>query len=160
MEWVKTDYISVAEAARRWGVTPRQVQRLLAEKRIPGARRHGRAWLIPRTADKPEDNRQNRRARAGAGDLIYDMGCAMPLLCGVFEAGKCRAAIAALPDPARRLAEAELCLYTARADETVQLCAGLLDADDVCLRLSALLLTALGSVACGDAKKPMPVCVA
>lgn len=150
---MKTDYISVAEAARRWGVTPRQVQRLLAEKRIPGARRHGRAWLIPRTADKPADNCQNRRARAGEGVGGYDMGCAMPLLCGVFAAGKCRAAIDALPDPARRLAEAELCLYTARADEAARLCAELVEADDVCLRLSALLLTAMASVACGDAKK-------
>lgn len=148
----KTDYISAADAARSWGISPRQVQRLLAENRIPGARRHGRAWLIPRTADKPADSRLNRRERAGERENIYDLGCAMPLLCGEFEAGECRAAIDAMPEPARRLAMAEFCLYTARTDEAVRLCGELVEAEDVCLRLSALLLMALSSIP-GDVKR-------
>lgn len=147
------DYKSVAKAAQSWGISPRQVQRLLAENRIPGARRHGRAWLIPSTAEKPMDYRRNRAENAQKLNIAYDMDCAMPLLCGVFEAGKCRAAIDAMPTHARQLALAELCLYTARTDETVALCKTLLDAEDVCLRLSALLLTALASLPSGDVKK-------
>lgn len=147
------DYKSVAETAQSWGISPRQVQRLLAENRIPGARRHGRAWLIPGTAEKPMDYRRNRAENAEKLNILYDMDCAMPLLCGVFEVGKCRAAIDAMPPQARQLALAELCLYTARTDETVALCKTLLDAEDVCLRLSALLLTALASLPSGDVKK-------
>ena len=51
------EYISAAEAAEEWGVTPRQVQRLLADNRITGARKHGRDWLIPADAEKPGDPR-------------------------------------------------------------------------------------------------------
>lgn len=47
------DYISVSEASQRWGVSVRQVQRLLAQGRIPGARKYERSWMIPVGADKP-----------------------------------------------------------------------------------------------------------
>lgn len=40
--------ISVAEAARRHGVTPRRIQALCSQGRIPGAVRGiGGAWLLP-----------------------------------------------------------------------------------------------------------------
>ena len=51
------DYITAAEAAEKWGVTPRQVQRLLAAGRIPGAKKYGRAFMIPDGAEKPGDPR-------------------------------------------------------------------------------------------------------
>lgn len=46
-------YISVEKAATQWGITPRQVQRLLAADRIPGAQKLGREWMIPADAAKP-----------------------------------------------------------------------------------------------------------
>ena len=46
-------YISVAEASEKWGVSLRQVQRLLALGRIPYAKKYGRSWMIPEDADKP-----------------------------------------------------------------------------------------------------------
>lgn len=42
------DYESAEEAARRWGVSTRWVQALCRGRRIPGAQRLGRVWLIPR----------------------------------------------------------------------------------------------------------------
>ena len=51
------DYITAAEAAEKWGVTPRQAQRLLAAGRIPGAKKYGRAFMIPAGAEKPGDPR-------------------------------------------------------------------------------------------------------
>jgi len=51
------DYISATEAAEKWGVTPRQVQRLLAAARVPGAKKQGRDYLIPADAQKPGDPR-------------------------------------------------------------------------------------------------------
>ncbi|RLL09684.1 DNA-binding protein [Anaerotruncus massiliensis (ex Liu et al. 2021)] len=46
-------YITVQEAAQKWGVTPRQVQILCKENRITGATRLSRIWIIPENADKP-----------------------------------------------------------------------------------------------------------
>lgn len=57
------DYISAYEAAEKWGVSPRQVQRLLAAGRIPCAKKHGRDYLIPANAVKPGDPRFERLER-------------------------------------------------------------------------------------------------
>lgn len=46
-------YITVQEAAEKWGVTPRQVQILCKENRIMGASRMSRIWIIPENAEKP-----------------------------------------------------------------------------------------------------------
>lgn len=56
-------YITVQEAAEKWGVTPRQVQILCKENRITGALRMSRIWIIPENADKPtgEKKAQCRR---------------------------------------------------------------------------------------------------
>ena len=52
-------YITVQEAAEKWGVTPRQVQILCKENRIEGATRMSRIWIIPENAEKPTlDNRK------------------------------------------------------------------------------------------------------
>ncbi len=46
-------YVTVQEAAEKWGVTPRQVQILCKENRIEGAMRMSRIWIIPENAKKP-----------------------------------------------------------------------------------------------------------
>jgi len=46
-------YISTNEAAERWDITKRQVQRICEADRIPGATRLGNAWAIPENAVKP-----------------------------------------------------------------------------------------------------------
>ena len=51
------DYISVREAAERWNVTERWVQKFCAEERIPGVLRFGRSWMIPKDAERPRDLR-------------------------------------------------------------------------------------------------------
>lgn len=139
------DYQSVAEAAQNWGISPRQVQRLLAENRIAGAQRYGRTWLIPRTAEKPADHRRSAPEK-NAFEAVYDMDCALPLLRSVFTPGKCRETIDAMPPTAQQLARAELSFYTAHTEETIKLCEELIGSENVCLRLSALVLTALASV--------------
>lgn len=56
------DYISIAEAAEKWGITPRRVQVLCSEGRIPGLKKFGKAWAIPKDAEKPADA---RKAKSG-----------------------------------------------------------------------------------------------
>ena len=52
------NYISVAQAAEKWQVTPKRVQVLCSEGRIEGAQRVGNQWTIPETAEKPQDARK------------------------------------------------------------------------------------------------------
>lgn len=52
------EYMSALEASEKWGVSLRQVQRLLAEGRIPSSKKYGRSWMIPRDAEKPVDARR------------------------------------------------------------------------------------------------------
>lgn len=47
------DYISVAEAANRWGVGERSVRNYCAQGRVPGAFMTGKTWNIPDEAEKP-----------------------------------------------------------------------------------------------------------
>ena len=46
-------YISVREAAARWDVTARQVQRMCVAGKIPGVTQFIGAWAIPKDAEKP-----------------------------------------------------------------------------------------------------------
>ena len=50
-------YITVEEAAEKWGVSPRQVQILCKENRVDGALRMSRIWIIPENAKKPTSTR-------------------------------------------------------------------------------------------------------
>ena len=51
------DYIGIDEVAKKWGLSKRFVQVLCAKGRIEGATRLGRAWMIPKNAQKPIDGR-------------------------------------------------------------------------------------------------------
>ena len=48
------DFISVSEAAKRWGVSERSVRTYCAQGRITGAFLTGKTWNIPTTAEKPD----------------------------------------------------------------------------------------------------------
>lgn len=50
------EYISVPEAAKKWNISERRVQKLCKENRIPGVTRFSRIWLIPKDAEKPVDD--------------------------------------------------------------------------------------------------------
>ena len=52
------EYISIAEAAEKWGITRRRVQALCSQNRIPGLTKFGKSWAIPKDAEKPTDARK------------------------------------------------------------------------------------------------------
>ncbi len=66
-------YITPKEAAAKWGISQRRVHTLCQKGRIRGAERHGWTWLIPGTANKPDD------ARIKSGRYISPKGH-LPLL--------------------------------------------------------------------------------
>jgi hypothetical protein len=50
-------YMTIKQAAKKWDVTPRRIQKLCTDGRIEGATKFGRDWAIPADATKPEDKR-------------------------------------------------------------------------------------------------------
>lgn len=54
-------FITVQEAAQKWGVTPRQVQILCKEGRVVGAIRMSRIWIIPEGAEKPTGDKKTTK---------------------------------------------------------------------------------------------------
>lgn len=54
------EYITVKQAAERWGISVRRIQNLCGEDRIPGAVRFNRSWAIPADAVKPSDERYKK----------------------------------------------------------------------------------------------------
>ena len=50
-------YITVKQAAEKWGISDRRVRILCADGKIPGAYQEGRGWKIPVDAVKPSDGR-------------------------------------------------------------------------------------------------------
>lgn len=57
------EYISAPEAARKWDISERRVQKLCEENRIPGVVRFSRMWLIPKDAEKPDDGRRKENKK-------------------------------------------------------------------------------------------------
>ena len=68
------EYMTVREAAKKWEVSVRLIQRLCAEGRIDGASKSGNAWVIPAGTVKPQDPRRKKRRR----DYLWQSGISEP----------------------------------------------------------------------------------
>ena len=51
------EYISITQAAEKWGLSRRRVLALCSQGRISGVSRLGTIWMIPSDAEKPADAR-------------------------------------------------------------------------------------------------------
>lgn len=51
------EYMTIQEAADRWGITERRIQVLCASGRLEGVAKFGRQWAIPVNTKKPDDAR-------------------------------------------------------------------------------------------------------
>ena len=58
------DYMTLKEASEKWGVTPRRINYLCSDGRIPGAVKMATIWLIPKDAEKPVDGRTKKGKEA------------------------------------------------------------------------------------------------
>ena len=106
-------YMTVKDAARRWNVTERLVQRLCAEGRIDGAVKFGRSWSIPVSARKPDDPRRADSAPQAAMPrprrVPGSHANLMPLMNTPFAPGSCAEFVDSLaPGQRRDIAQAEL----------------------------------------------------
>ena len=57
------EYMSCPQAAKKWSISERRVQKLCEENRIPGVSKIGYMWLIPIDAEKPADGRQKNQKK-------------------------------------------------------------------------------------------------
>lgn len=66
------NYMTLKEAAAKWGVTLRRVNYYCADGCIPGAVKKTTIWLIPKDAEKPIGGRTKkvRSSRDGKQDNI------------------------------------------------------------------------------------------
>ncbi len=63
------DYMTLKEAAEKWGVTPRRVNYYCAGGRIPGAVKMAGVWLFSKTAEKPTDRRRKEGKKNNENSL-------------------------------------------------------------------------------------------
>lgn len=55
------EYVSCSEAAAKWGISERRVQKLCEVGRIPGSVKFSRVWVIAKDAEKPVDGRRKSK---------------------------------------------------------------------------------------------------
>lgn len=146
--------MTVKDAAQRWNVTERLVQRLCAEGRIEGAVKFGRSWGVPVNARKPNDPRRADsalratppRPRRVPGSLAG----LMPLMNTPFAPGTCAEFVDSLAPGSRRdIAQAEFYYFSGRPQEAVAAATRYLASEDFDTRLSACLICAYANLPLG-----------
>lgn len=149
------DYISTNEAAERWGVSPRNIQRLLHEGRISGARKYGNSWLIPADAKKPPDPRRARKLAPERTPFTLPRECPELIMTTLYNTpGSAERVTASLSDDpaAQRLFRAQLAYFRGETESAARLAGELLEesgANDA--RLGCGFVLCLSAMYTGDA---------
>lgn len=52
-------YLTTIEMSEKWGISARRIALLCEQRRIEGAIKKGKTWLIPEKAEKPIDRRKS-----------------------------------------------------------------------------------------------------
>ena len=149
-------YLSIREAAEKWGVSERRIHHYCSEGRIPGAQRFGKSWALPADAEKPADPRRAQRREESAptetafGSLL-DHANLMPLMNTAFVPGHCQEAVEAMAAGKQRdIASAEYCYFSGRPEEAAKKAEAYLTDPDMGARLSACLIYAYANLSIGQ----------
>ena len=145
-------YLSIREAAEKWGVSERRINQYCSQGRIPGAERFGGSWAIPEGAKKPGDPRkQKQQATSAAAPKATELFASlMPLMNTPFEPGHCAETIQNMKaGPQKDIALAEYHYFSGQAEKTMQETERYLAAEDRGIRLSACWLFAYSCLTMG-----------
>ena len=149
------DYLSLREAAQKWGVSERRINQYCTEGRIAGAQRIGKAWAIPSNAQKPGDPRRMRQQgkipplQTSAGGRLNHANL-MPLMNTAFVPGNCQAAALAMtPGPRRDIALAEYHYFSGQPEAAAKEAEEYLTSPDIVAKLSACLIYAYANLSLG-----------
>ncbi len=150
-------YITIKEAAVKWGVSERTVQSLCTAGRVLGAQKFSGAWAIPDNAEKPGDPRKKEKALPNASRQeeiptastgTARLRIAMPLLNTPYRPGHCLDAVAAIADAdSRNIALAEYYYFSGQASRASELAEGYLTHEDIALKISACWIYAYANLA-------------
>ncbi len=147
------EYMSARDAARKWNVSARLIQRYCAEGRIKGARKSGTVWEIPSDAAKPKDPRKKEEAV----ETIYrnpSFPNLMPLMNTAFLPGHCLEFIHGMKNgPRKDIAFAEYHYFSGHPKEASQEAEGYLTCRDAEVRLSACLIYAYSNLSLGNIQR-------
>ena len=149
------DYLSLREAAQKWGVSERRINQYCTEGRIAGAQRIGKAWAIPSNAQKPGDPRRMRQQgkipplQTPAGGRLNHANL-MPLMNTAFVPGNCQDAVLAMtPGPRRDIALAEYHYFSGQPEAAAKEAEVYLTSPDIGAKLSACLIYAYANLSLG-----------
>lgn len=142
-------YLSIREAAEKWGVSERRVNQYCVEGRIPGVQRFGTSWAIPDTANKPGDPRKNKTHEPPKTMELYTGF--MPLMSTSFAPGKCMETIEKIPNrPKKEIALAEYYYFSGQAEKAMQKAELYLTYSEAAYRFSACLIYAYACLSMGQ----------
>lgn len=150
------EYITVQEAAKKWHLSSRMVQKYCAQGRITGAGKFGTSWRIPADAKKPHDPRKKTVSTTMSNgttkkELFSDL---MPLMNTAFEPGTCKRYIDEMENgPKKEIAIAEYYYFSGRPEKAVQMAELYLNSDHIALKLSACLICAYANLSIGQIYK-------
>lgn len=145
-------YLSVREAAEKWGVSERRIHQYCSEGRILGAERIGKAWVIPIDAEKPGDPRKQKKQAVSrkpqkTPELFLGF---MPLMNTPFEPGQCVETIGRMKaGPKKDIALSEYHYFSGQAEKAMQETETYLNAEDGAIRLSACWIYAYACLSMG-----------
>ncbi len=150
-------YMSIKEAALKWGISERLVQQLCSSGRIEGAEKFGGSWAIPVDSVKPGDPRRansaggrkkERTKREAEVPHPARERVAMPLLNTPYRPGHCMDAIVKMDDPeSRNIALAEYYYFSGQSEKASEIAENYLGHEDWTIRLSACWIYAYANLA-------------
>lgn len=147
------EYMTVRQAAEKWNLSPRSVQQLCTQGRIPGAGKFGKAWAIPADADKPAHYNQGEdspSAKPSQPEGMYDSGMLMPLLNTPFPPGRCLEMVRAMEaGPQRDIALAEYHYFSGKPEQAALEAEPYLTSAHMRSQLSACLIYAYANLSLG-----------
>lgn len=149
------EYITVTEAAKKWGVSNRMVQKYCAEGRIKGVKKFGISWGIPADSVKPRDPRKERhispKVYACEDEAFKGL---MPLMNHPFQPGRCMDFIDGMEDgPQKNIALAEYHYFSGQAEKAAQEAELFLTYPDTAVRLSACLIYGYANLSQGQTQQ-------
>ena len=150
------EYITVRDAAQKWNISERLVQKYCAMGRIEGAKKFGTSWVIPAGAVKPKDPRKAQKSPAVRRERRRSVSYPglMPLMNTAFEPGKCLEFIQDMADgPQKQIALAEYYYFSGQPEKAVRETELFLTGADKDIQLSACFIYAYANLSIGKIQR-------
>lgn len=114
------EYMSIDDAAKKWGLSTRSIQLMCANGRVEGAMRLSRVWMIPTDAKKPVDGRTKAGKKQADGNMPLPRKTPLLYMSDLYRTPGTADAVTeslAYHHEARILFEAEVAYSRGRIDE-------------------------------------------